>query len=176
MFSLLLKDLISDFYWKKAFWKTKIFAFFQTLEASNKLPVNVGQLIFIPCIVCIWPYPMVSKHIAFLSEWGSFKKCLASITHEYAMAVERIWKVVYILVCFATKFIRQDQRMQTNGEVCPSHSRFSLTLYQVLSSINLWGFFFQLESQFTNLLKLCCMLFCAVVASFSQQMLISHFS
>ena len=25
--------------------------------------------------------------IALLSEWGSFKKCLASITHKYAMAV-----------------------------------------------------------------------------------------
>ena len=29
--------------------------------------------------------------IAFLSEWGSFKKCLASITHENAMAVEMIY-------------------------------------------------------------------------------------
>ena len=30
------------------------------------LPVNVGQLIFIPCIVCVWLYPMVSKHQTLL--------------------------------------------------------------------------------------------------------------
>ena len=31
--------------------------------------------------------------IVFLSEWGPFKKYLVSITHKYAMAVERIYKL-----------------------------------------------------------------------------------
>ena len=40
------------------------------------------------------PYTIKTPDIiAFLSEWGSFKKCLASITHKYAMAVERIYKL-----------------------------------------------------------------------------------
>ena len=32
---------------------------FRTLEAPNERPVNVCQLIFIPLIVCVWPYPTV---------------------------------------------------------------------------------------------------------------------
>ena len=43
----------------------------RTLEASNGLPVNVGQLIFIPSIVCIMALPCGIKTldiIAFLSE------------------------------------------------------------------------------------------------------------
>ena len=39
---------------------------FRTLEASNVLPINDGQLIFIPCIVCIGLYPMISKHQTLL--------------------------------------------------------------------------------------------------------------
>ena len=41
------------------------------LEASNGLPVYVGGLIFIPCIICIWPYPMVSKHWILLYSFRS---------------------------------------------------------------------------------------------------------
>ena len=47
---------------KRLFGIRKFTLFFRTLEATNELPVNVGQLIFIPCIACIWPYSMVSKH------------------------------------------------------------------------------------------------------------------
>ena len=50
---------------EKGFLKDENLHFFQTLEASNELPVNVGQLIFIPCIVCM-PYPMGSKHQTLL--------------------------------------------------------------------------------------------------------------
>ena len=47
---------------EKGFLEDENLHFFRTLEASNELPVNVGQLIFISYIVCIRPYTMVSKH------------------------------------------------------------------------------------------------------------------
>ena len=65
------------------------FTLFRTLEVANGLPVNVSQLICIPFIFCVWPYPTVSNH-SCLSQCGSFNKWLTSITHKYAMAVERI--------------------------------------------------------------------------------------
>ena len=38
-------------------------------DEKNALPLNVGQLIFIPRIVCIWSYPMVSKHKTLLHSY-----------------------------------------------------------------------------------------------------------
>ena len=69
-FGLDLAEL-TGYGWKKDFFEDEMLHFFQSLEASNELPVDAGQLVSIPCIVCIWPYPLVSKTlnaIAFLSE------------------------------------------------------------------------------------------------------------
>ena len=63
---------------EKGFLEDEKLHFFRTLEASNELPVasnelpvNAGQLIFIQCIICIWPYPMVSKHKTLLHSYRS---------------------------------------------------------------------------------------------------------
>ena len=82
------------------------FTLFRTLEVANGLPVNVSQPICISFIFCVWPYPTVSNH-SCLSECGSFNKWLTSITHKYAMAVERIWASIFQHIVFTWKFAEQ---------------------------------------------------------------------
>ena len=43
------------------FLKTKLLHFSRTLETYIGLPINVCKLIFMPFIVCVWPYPTVPK-------------------------------------------------------------------------------------------------------------------
>ena len=77
----------------KAFSKTTILHFFFNFGSFNKFLLNVGQLIFLVCLVIKWPNFCGTNTYdinAVLLELGSLKKCLTSKTHKYALAVERI--------------------------------------------------------------------------------------
>ena len=43
--------------------------------------------------------------LRYMSMWGSFKKCLAAVTHEYFIAVERICNPVIFVVVGITNYV-----------------------------------------------------------------------